>query len=788
MRNNPENEINQLLSKIKRLEEKNDRMRQKIKDKKTEIKNFENPQKSKQELTKKKPKEKKIITEDEDRKAELRFRNEMKFLNNNELQIKENLVEQIIQFMPQENYGVMYIMGDFNGWEPELMKKDKEVFYFKIVLIKGFKYYYIFHSNDQNIINFEEEHEENPVNLEVQNYIELFQDKEDKTNFFDYKTDSNILKAAQRNYTLLEINDDIENTIFLEKFQRHVKACKPEKTENEEVPIEYAINLYYENLLNKIDIYDKDKLENLKLYFNNRILLQNSTIMDEVQYQYKILEMSNDYFICMRLFDHNRIKLNSIYYADLENCWKIPFNEIVLKPITKKDKLYHLLSVKESQKIIKDFENNKEDVIIAHFDDLDNLNKNKSFSKKYKNLNINNDGELVKPKRIEPDDVEMNDYEYYFLNGEIIKIRNKEDNSFIEYEIFEDKKKAIRIREQKPKEVIPKKDIIDEKKEVIEKNVTKKYISKYNKKEIIEKNDKEDKKDISEKKDIYEKKDKKEIIKKKEKKPPQYLVYYTLSNKKTIILHCHILDNSFKYKKITIKEIKDNIDPHILKQDKQYINSNNLLLITNSTGPIKLYYKGKKVQMESKLIDQNKLYKLESPNEFESIFHQMIVSIFPINNNKLNNDLIEKCKENTCNGKDILDGIDVKVEYNNTFDENMMLAASPCLLRELSTEEENSLKKQENNKQKKNVTQSYEMQKFDLIKREMEKYRKYTKEAIKKMTRSQKDNIALTLEDYKSTMEFICVYVQDKELWDMIEEVSSITNEIENLLNLIDSS
>ena len=166
----------------------------------------------------------------------------------------------------------------------------------------------------------------------------------------------------------------------------------------------------------------------------------------------------------------------------------------------------------------------------------------------------------------------------------------------------------------------------------------------------------------------------------------------------------------------------------------------------------------------------------------------MIVSIIPINNNKLNNDLIEKCKENTYNGKDILNGIDVKVEYNNTFDENMMLAVSPCLLRELSIEEENSLKKQENNKQKKNVTKSYEMQKFDLIKREMEKYRKYTKEAIKKMTRSQKDNIALTLEDYKSTMEFICVYVQDKELWDMIEEVSSITNEIENLLNLIDSS
>ena len=70
----------------------------------------------------------------------------------------------------------------------------------------------------------------------------------------------------------------------------------------------------------------------------------------------------------------------------------------------------------------------------------------------------------------------------------------------------------------------------------------------------------------------------------------------------------------------------------------------------------------------------------------------------------------------------------------------------------------------------------------------MEKYRKYTKDMIKNMKRSEKDDIAITLDDYKSTMDMICNYVQEKELWDLLEKVSLITNEIEDLLNIIDNN
>ena len=184
----------------------------------------------------------------------------------------------------------------------------------------------------------------------------------------------------------------------------------------------------------------------------------------------------------------------------------------------------------------------------------------------------------------------------------------------------------------------------------------------------------------------------------------------------------------------------------------------------------------------------NKLYRIKSVNEYQSPFHDVVVSINSIKDNmKLSNDLVERCQESIYTGKDILNGIDVKVEYNESFGDNMKLALSPCLLNELSSEEENTLKNQQK-KEVKKEKKSYEMQKFELIEKEMNKYRKYTKEMIKNMKRSEKEDIAITLDDYKSTMDMICNYVQEKELWDLIEKVSSITNEIEQLLNLIDNT
>ena len=760
--NNEEDEINKLLLKIEQLEEKNRNLRKSIEEKEKQIKADTASKNKNYKKEIKKSSDYKTITLEEDRKAAKRFENELKFLNINSLQITENLVEKKITFKPNKQYGAIYILGDFNGWEPDLMQKNEKGFSFKVVLIKGFKFYYSLQTTEESIIDYNNPYEENKNNSQLQNYINLYQNKNEETSNFDFKNDLNILKTAQRNFLLLKINDEIDNTIFLEKFQRHIINSQNNSNMKKNENLTNEIKSYYDDYLNKVNYFEKKKLDKFKLYFNNRILLQNSPIMKGVQYQYKILSISedNNSFICMRLYDHNQIKLNSEYYTNKDFCWKIPLSEIVSTPISKRDKLYHLLSLKESQKISDEYNNDIENIIIAYFDDLEELNKNNRFKKYRKTTNVS---ELVKPKRVEPNDVDMNDYEYYYLNNQIINIKNKDDNSYIEFKIVEENKKSrqnneqIKIEENKIKEI--KKDINTNKKEEKKQN--------YN----------------------IEIKPKKEIIKNKEKKPAQYLVYYTFSEtNKVVILHCHILDKAFKYKKIKIKEIKDNEDPHILKRDKLYINSSELLLINKSSGPIKLYFKGKKVQMETKLIDINKLYRLKSVKQYESTFHDVVISIIPIKEPiKLNNELLEKCQETLYNGKEILNGIDTKIEYNESFGDGTKLAVHPCLLVELTQEEEIALK----NKPKKEVKKekkSYELQKLDLIEKEMNKYRKYTKDIIKKMKRSEKEDIAITLDDYKSTMDMICNYVQEKEMWDLLEKVSLITNEIEDLLNIIDNN
>ena len=751
--NENEEELNELFLKIQTLEERNEELRKLINEKEKTYK-ISKPN----NIIVKKAKEE-VITLADDRQAATRFENELKFLKNNYFQITENLVEQNIEFNPKKQYGSMYILGDFNGWKPELMQKGEEGFSFKVVLIKGFKFYYSFHTSDEILLDSNSPYEKNISNSKIQNYIEIFQDEEEKTTNFNYKEDLNILKAAQRNFLLLKIEDDLDSSVFLEKFKRHIINSKTNSNNKENLL--NSINLYFDEYLEKINEMVKPKFIKLKFYFNNHILLQNSPNIEEVQYQYKIISISenDNSFIGIRLYDHNQIKLNSEYYKNINKCWKIPFSDIVSNPVSKKDNLYHILDSKESKKILDNYEKDHENIIIAYFKDLDSLNKNLRY-KRYRKAN--NVAELVTPQKIEPNDVDINDYDYHFLNNEIIHIVNKVDDSYVEFKVIEEKKYINQVKTSSNND----------------KTDDNKPISKIMKKE--QKN---------QQKNIIETKPQKELIKKKEKKPVQFLVYYTYTNNnKVIILHCHILDKAFKYKKMIIKNIEKNEDPHILKKDKSFINNNELLLITKESGPIKLYFKGKKVQMKTILISPDKLYRIKSINQYQSVFHDSIVNINPIKEPlQLNNEIVEKCQENIYTGKEILNGLDVKIEYNDSFGDDMQLAISPCLLVELSAEEEIILKnkpKKEEKKEKK----SYEMQKLDLIEREMEKYRKYTKEVIKKMKRSDKEDIAATLDDYKSTMDMICNYVQEKELWDIIEKVSAITNEIEDLLNLFDNN
>ena len=740
--------LNELLEKINNLENRNKNLRNDIKNKKNELDNYENnninseKEKEKEEKEenvkesgknkiniKEKNENKKmaIPTDEEDKKIGERFLYEIKNIKLNSYDIESNIKEVTIEYITQEQHSSLYIMGDFTKWEIMPMKKNKDIFSYKVVLLKGFKYYYAFQAGDQILIDYNNLYEDNPKNFQIQNYIDLSKNKEKSQNF-DYENDINILKMAQKNYFLSKLNMDEEQLRFLDKFKRHIIASKEIYEEKllEHSKLTNSIYGYYDQLFKYIQPYESEsKITNLRLFFKDRIFAhyqENPDAKDKpYKYYYKIVNINNNFcFQSIKLYDNNNIKINYAYYNDIRYYYSIYFDSISIEPISINSKLYHLLPKEESENILKIYNNNKDSILKAYFKTLIGL-RNYADTQNNNNNNINmvegirsyirNYGSiLVLPDRVEPKNINMNDYEFQYSLNKIVKVRNKKEGSYVEYLA------------------------IDEKAE-------------------------------------------------KAKKPFRYKVYYCIKNNKFKIIHCHVLDKDLRNIKILIKEIDKNIDPKTLKKNEEYIKNNQLLLIIKETVPIKLYYNGKKVKMEGIKIDENKLYLLLSSDP-DSIFNKMYVTVDNIEE-KLNYDLMEQCNEFSYSLDNISNGVDVTVTYDNNKNyvvEKMMLAVSPCLLQKLTTYEENQLKKKQINELK--DKQMSEMEKYFVISQKMADLRKYNKEAIDKMDKKEKDNLLNTLNEYKNNMINVLTYIENNEMWETIDEAVNIAAEIEDLIKL----
>ena len=220
--------LNELIERIRNTEKRNDTLRKDIENKKNEIKLLENPKSEEEsniieDKTKKNPK---IPTDADDKNLGERFLHQLKSIKFNSFEIENNIAEYTIEYITQEHHNTLYIMGDFTKWELMPMKKNKEFFSYKIVLLKGFKYYYSFQSGDQIYIDYNNVYEENPKTLQIQNYIDLVKDNK-PSQPFDFENDMNILKNAQENYFFSKLNiEDIDEILFLEKFKRHITSGK----------------------------------------------------------------------------------------------------------------------------------------------------------------------------------------------------------------------------------------------------------------------------------------------------------------------------------------------------------------------------------------------------------------------------------------------------------------------------------------------------------------------------------------------------------------------------------
>ena len=78
-----------------------------------------------------------------------------------------------------------------------------------------------------------------------------------------------------------------------------------------------------------------------------------------------------------------------------------------------------------------------------------------------------------------------------------------------------------------------------------------------------------------------------------------------------------------------------------------------------------------------------------------------------------------------------------------------------------------------------------DMERYFDIGQKMVEYRKYDKNKIKDMTFEEKDKLNFILNEYSKEMNGIMIYIQDNEMWDIIDEAMIIKSEITNLIKLL---
>ena len=226
--------LNEFLERIKEIERRNDILRENIKKKKEEIKKYNNEKfiSNKEEKKDEINEIKKLPTdEEEELEAKKAFYN-YQSIRLNQVQIYKNVVEYLIEFNPQELYNTLYIMGDFTKWELTQMKKTKDKFTYKVILLKGFKYYYSFQAGAEIIIDYNNLYEENPRTFQIQNFIDLTENN--KEIVFDFKNDMNLLQMVQKNYFLANINLNEDEFIFLIQLKKRGELIKQISKESKE--------------------------------------------------------------------------------------------------------------------------------------------------------------------------------------------------------------------------------------------------------------------------------------------------------------------------------------------------------------------------------------------------------------------------------------------------------------------------------------------------------------------------------------------------------------------------
>lgn len=259
--------------------------------------------------------------------------------------IYDSMKEVKIRFAPTESFSNLYIMGDFNKWEPSPLKRVKDSFVYTATLLKNFKYYYIFSSsNDPFLIDLNSPHELNFSNSQLNNYISIGENAEP----FNYKSDYHLLEEAYKNYK--DLNIDSSDLILLQSVRKVTDSSQDfcnGVLKSKEKKMKIIQTLFEEK---EVICPQQKKIEKIFKLFIGRVLKIKNSL-----YICLKINVEAGYLSCMKLYDDNGISIDYEFYRCNGLYIKYPFKNFLAETESSDRLDYSLLNELSSKETLAKF-------------------------------------------------------------------------------------------------------------------------------------------------------------------------------------------------------------------------------------------------------------------------------------------------------------------------------------------------------------------------------------------------------------------------------------------------
>lgn len=269
---------------------------------------------------------------------------------------KENyMVEHTIEYVPFDNFAQLSIAGDFTNWEKmEMEKTSAGTFVFKTLLLKGYRYAFCFYFNNEVLIDFEREYEENPKTGVTNNILAI--PKEGKeVQVFDCDNLYSELTKARKEFYKVTVNDEDEMEIFnkITQFSNFLKEQIDILTFSKEDKVAENQHFYDEKLA-KLNDLAKMKFQNVNDVFAERILS-----IENALFWIKSINVKEGVIKGVRLYDKNGIKVNIDYHINNSILESIPLGNIFNNT--------YLHSKEESEMMLMDYRDNTSSILKIYY-------------------------------------------------------------------------------------------------------------------------------------------------------------------------------------------------------------------------------------------------------------------------------------------------------------------------------------------------------------------------------------------------------------------------------------